>query len=448
MTSSTVIDPVQSILERWRHLAVAPQTIAFPDMELRAGDWEPSIVKGSGEICFNAPRSFEYTLSGTPEDVGYALKQLERQRANPYDGLKRFRLVATAEDGTKYSAGWTIPSIQTGDTGWTFTGECEGLMTDDPTVPPSLTGGTEVQFIIPRQHRASLILAHFVTTERPDGGRDPAYELNLGNATVRFRFDTESDLLTISTPGSELFPLTYTEAWLGEPLRIVFGQLVFPRLIARSFPDGGAMICVSSAPAWHRDSEWAALWDEEDLTGKGRFWQIVGDLLLHVARAKELEGHKITKLYEEVIQASRGSRWVWALTFASSIEGLIRMLSPQGSKRADADHDAIASIAKHIRSWTNSEKPKETVVRLKNIATNAVHRAAEATPRHVLTELCRAGVVSQFQVDAWAKIRNAVMHGSLVSPYSSEEDDALLLALAALLHALTREIVRPTVALS
>jgi hypothetical protein len=78
-------------------------------MELLAGDWEPSVVKGSGEIRFNSPNSFEYTLTGMPEDIAYTLKQLQRQRDNPYDGLKRSRLVANAADGIEFSAGWTIP---------------------------------------------------------------------------------------------------------------------------------------------------------------------------------------------------------------------------------------------------------------------------------------------------------------------------------------------------
>jgi len=58
------------------------------------------------------------------------------------------------------------------------------------------------------------------------------------------------------------------------------------------------------------------------------------------------ERHKITVLYEEVIQASRGSRWLWALTFASSIEGLVRMLSPRGNLRPDIDAAAISGLSR------------------------------------------------------------------------------------------------------
>ena len=435
------------ILNRWRNLATAPQAISFPRMELLAGDWEPPIVKGSGEIRLGSPNSFDFTLSGLPNDPAYTLKQLKQQRDHCYDGLKRFRLVATSADGIEFAAGWTTPHVETGESTWTFRGDCEGLMTDDANVPASPTGVTEVQFIIPPQHRSSLFLAYFVTTARASGGNDPHYDLDLGDATIRFHFDTMANLLTISTPGSDLLPLTLTENWLGEPLRVLFGQLVFPRLVARSFPKGGAMIRVGRSPTWHRDSDWTGLWHEDDLSGKERFWRIYGDLLLHIAGAGEYEGHKITKLYEEVIQAARGSRWLTALSLASSSEGLIRMLSPRGSRRADSDQQAAASLIKYIKTWRDPAKPKETINRLRSIATNAVHYASSTTPKHVLTQLCQAGVVTQFQLDAWEKVRNAVMHGDLVSPYSSEEDDALQLALAALLHALTREVIRPTVSL-
>lgn len=67
---------------------------------------------------------------------------------------------------------------------------------------------------------------------------------------------------------------------------------------------------------------------------------------------------------------------------------------------------------------------------------------------HVFTRPCQAGVVTQFHLNAWERVRNAVMHGDLVSPYSSEEEDALLLVLASLLYNLSREVIRPTVPLS
>jgi hypothetical protein len=74
------------------------------------------------------------------------------------------------------------------------------------------------------------------------------------------------------------------------------------------------------------------------------FWALYAQLLELVASGRDENGepnfgtpHKITRLYDEIVQASRGSRWVWALTFASAIEALVQMMIPKGIKATDAD---------------------------------------------------------------------------------------------------------------
>jgi hypothetical protein len=58
------------------------------------------------------------------------------------------------------------------------------------------------------------------------------------------------------------------------------------------------------------------------------FWSTYTALLVHVALARDqlgnpnFEANKITRLYEECIQAASSTRWVWALTFASANEAL------------------------------------------------------------------------------------------------------------------------------
>jgi hypothetical protein len=66
---------------------------------------------------------------------------------------------------------------------------------------------------------------------------------------------------------------------------------------------------------------------------------------------------------------------------------------------------------------------------------------AELTPKRVLQQLVAGGQVTKVKLDAWEQVRNAVMHGDLGSPYSSEDDDLRLLALSDLMHAVTRAIL-------
>jgi hypothetical protein len=42
------------------------------------------------------------------------------------------------------------------------------------------------------------------------------------------------------------------------------------------------------------------------------------------------------------IQAARGTRWVWALTFASAIEAIAKMLIPKDAKPTQTEAKALA----------------------------------------------------------------------------------------------------------
>lgn len=428
-----------SLLDDFSRFAEFPATHPFPRMWLMAGDHEPHLVVGSGELRIVSPTRFEYTLVGVPENPGYVIEQMRRQRDNRYDGLKRFRLVLEDADGKEYSGGWTVPRIDTGAEGWSFEGVGESLIGDGQT-EPSPSGSTEARFDIPKDHHVSLMLARFVSTPQEAGRPVPRYELEVLGETVTFVFDSHASTLTISTPASEAFPLTYTENWLGEPLRILLGQLIFPRLVARIFKEGSAMLSVRRSPSWSPDSDWTALWmgGRAELD-KADFWALYAKLLAHIATARTDEGpnfeaNPVTHFHEEVIQTVRGSRWVWAMTLASSIEGLVTMLYPRNSRRDDIDMEASTALICHIRAWSGNHALKEAAIR-------AVQRTAEVTVAVALRTLVAQGVITRDQMKAWQKIRNAVMHGNLVSPYSSREDDETLVALADLLRSLIRRVV-------
>lgn len=269
----------------------------------------------------------------------------------------------------------------------------------------------------------------------------PQHQMEVLSTPLTFTLDNAADTLTISAKASQVLPQTFTENWLGEPLRIMFGQLIFARMVARANPDR-MTISVRPTRGWHSDSDWASLWSGPmSFLDKDGFWRLYAALLSFIASARDPLGNrnfdpsKVTQLYEEVIQASRGSRWVWALTFASSVEGLIRMIVPRGTPRASANIEGIANISTHIDAWSGKD------AHFKQVAKNAVARTAETSAIQALRNLRGAAIVTNEQVAAWNTIRNQVMHGSLISPYSSEEDDKLLLDLAGLMHSLTRHLV-------
>ena len=145
-----------------------------------------------------------------------------------------------------------------------------------------------------------------------------------------------------------------------------------------------------------------------------------------------MDGHQVTRLYEELSQAARGSRWVVLLTLAGTVEALVRSLMAPEERIAEFQPDALESMERHIRSWTIDKE-------LRGRMLGALGGMRDRSPFAFLRELAREGVVPD-HVDTWRKLRNSVMHGNLVEPWATEEGDGHVRELTALNHALTRAL--------
>jgi hypothetical protein len=390
-----------------------PKTLSFSRLELIGHDHEPPLVVGTGEVRMTSSMDFAFTLTGTPADIGYALSAVNRPQKEPYDALARCRLVGVDGEGVSWAGGYTIPRVENGDPAWMFTGEIDSLVTNDQSSTASRQASTELIFLVPPEHLMALAMARFTRTDQVGGESHRKHVMEVLGSNIQFAYDASASTLSITASHSANLPATFTDNWLSEPLRIMFGQLIYPRLVARNFGDGRACVWVRPSPGLIRAARWAALWNGYGLKDKEAFWSRYAELLGLIALARDenehpnFEPHKVTRLYEECIQAARGSRWVWALTFASSIEALVKMLIPKDTKPTKAEAEAIAALVKHI-----SVGPGEK--RLKQIAVNAVHRDAKITTIKALRELRTAGVITDEQLSAWETIRHAVMHGDLL----------------------------------
>lgn len=427
-------------LDRWLHFLSPPVELNFRELTLMGRDFSPPIAVGSGTIRIPDLNRFEYSMRARVDDPAYAQAAFLRQHQNPYDALSAFRLFGIDTEGTEWTLGWTVPAVRKEADQWHFSDDLQGICPHDNGDSVSSRSDTELVFVIPRNHPAALSIARFATAEN-DGSRY-SHELSALGSTIRFTYDSTRSALFISATHSSDLPPTLTENWLGEPLRILFGDLLYPRLVARNLGERRSHIFVRRSPQLARSKSWVALWGREwSSQPKEALWTQYADLLSLIARARGKDGHpnfeanKITQLYEEVIQSSNGTRWVWALTFASSIEGLVDMLGLTGQPRGDVDEAAKTALLAHIKSWLGDD-------RLKNSAVQAVQRSSKLSTVDVLRKLAADGAISKYQLDAWQEIRNSVMHGNLVSPYSTEEEDNKLLALIELLHSLTRAVLK------
>jgi hypothetical protein len=221
---------------------------------------------------------------------------------------------------------------------------------------------------------------------------------------------------------------------------MMLGQLVFPRVKIRSNPDR-AIVMVPPIRGWHREADGYSLLDPAVTLGNPKlFFVMYAELLKFVVTARN-ETHPLTTFYEELAQAMCGSRWIMTLTLASAIEGALDLLFPIGTQDETANLDELKDLKEHIDKWTgHSTSSVKSAASLKDRAKGAVSRTAELTAIKRLRLLARKRVVAIDEVDAWEKVRNKVAHGKIFSPFSSEENDRLILNLMSLFRRLAGQI--------
>jgi hypothetical protein len=334
-------------LDRWKNLLHGPGRIEFRTLLLQGRDHDPPLVEGKGEVCFTDLTGFKFTLTGTPADPAFVKAQFEQQKLMPYDPLARFRLLGTDTEGVRWNLGWTVPYCDSRQVEWILNGTLDGISTIDESDSVEEAPSTELLFVIPRLHLLYHLLGH-----SPFGGGTPkTYEATILESLVRISYDAENSALSIIASHPSHLPPTYTENWLGEPLRILFGQLIYPRLVARNLGGRRSQVSLRRAHIVDLTGTWASLLGHDLLQGMNdSVWLRYAELLRLIALARDekgrpnFESHKITQLYEQIIHASTGTRWVWALTFASTIEALVS-LAKMSRRRRD-------------KTWSNTSRSR------------------------------------------------------------------------------------------
>ena len=413
-------------------------------MRLLTGrDHEPPVFVGPGQIELKSTTAAEFRMFASAKDDASGILKVHLAHANPYVRLDQFRLFATDFEGTEWACGWIVPHVeQTSATGTLLTGKTSSLMTRVSGDWVSPVAGVELLFQ-PSFHipmAASILTVHSIADEEIGRSwRVGRHILELLGSRIEFSQDPSDDLLWITANTSDELPHLYLENWLSEPLRILLGQLHYPRLVARNFGDGSAFVSIRQSPRAFRNASIGSLLASELVPSTERFWELYAALLTLIAKDRNKEGHpnfeahRITKFYEEIIQASQGSRWVWCLTLASAAEALAKMLMQPEDQQAEFPAADLKSIKKTVSAWKGDEQVRSRVL-------NSIGFLSRKNVAAFLRDLVKRGAIERRHEEAWDKMRNNVMHGNLVMPWSSQEEDENIIALAELVHTLTRKI--------
>jgi DNA-binding transcriptional ArsR family regulator len=277
-------------------------------------------------------------------------------------------------------------------------------------------------------------------------GEEIARKFSRGRKTVHI-LDSEisffhkpaDEALWVNAKTSDKLQHPFLENWIGEPLRILLGQLMFPRLVARNFGDGTAQVSLRRSPAPPARPGIASLVGSAHVK-EAEFWKLYAGLLTVIAEDNDpkqpsLEPHPITRFYEEIAQSARGSRWVLCMTLASAAEGIANMLPRPAEQMPPFSETEVDELKKTIQAWRGNDELRERVLGWFSFL-------GQTSVKAHLRQLREQGAITKDNEDAWNKVRNAVMHGTLVVPWATKRDDERIHALADLVHRLTRELIR------
>lgn len=431
------IDRDLHTLDFWRDkLSGASRTIDCREMRLIGQDSEGTIISGPGRIEIRSATEIRFFLYGQAANPEQAFRKYLTAKENPYKIADQFRLFATDYQGTEWACGWTDVDFFTDhDRGWPITGELQSLLTSASGPWVSSRSGVELLLTPPIE----LPMTEVLRTETRIGdekiltsSRQGRHRVAVMGTTVTFAYEPSGEALWITAETSDDLVHPYLENWLTEPLRILLGEPVYPRMVARNFGDGTAQVWIRPSPRHKQRSPIGLL--QPFSTERGRreeFWTLYEQILTFIAKAGDFDPNAITRLYEELGDAHLGSRWVLTLTLASGAEALATGLMTEADRRSEFAEESLKAMKAHLKNFKGDAALRGRMLSNLGLVSK---RSVVAYMRELAGQSHLAGD----EVQTWYEIRNAVMHGEMVEPWSSEESDTRLMLMLSLFHKLTR----------
>lgn len=351
--------------------------------------------------------------------------------------------MATDYRGATWTGGYTSVDFFTDhDRDWPLTGELQGLSTHVSDFWVARSAGFEMLLIpavdLPMDEAmetSTLIGGELVHRSRGSGRQ----RVEALGSQIDFELDPSDKALWVTATFSPDLQPVFAERWLAEPLRIMLGGPIYPRLMARNFGDGTAHVTFLPAPVKHPPSIFGlmpAFVADSYPARAAKFWQLYVDILTMIGTARDEKGHQsldyheVTRLYEEVIQTRKASRWVISMTLASTVESLANSLMSEADKVAEYAPKALEEMGDHLRARKGDTQLRARIL-------DSLAFASRRSVLGFMMNLARANKVERSHVETWRALRNSVMHGELTEPWSTEEGDRHLRELIALMHALT-----------
>lgn len=436
MTPEPEVDRDIRTLDHWRRKLLSfPRAIECVDMCLMGSDSEGDIFTGPGRIEIRSNTEIRFFMHGSTHDAGRAMRKMRAAKENFYDTCAQFRLLATDYRGIEWVGGWTkIDFFCDHNRGWPLSGEISSLSTHATGPWVSDCSSVELLFVPPiRLPTTESLCSDFrmgdrtVLTQAGPG----RHSLSVFGTTVDISYEPSGEALWVTARTSHQLRHPYAENWLAEPFRILLGGPVYPRMVSRNHGDGSADVWLRSSPRFTSPSAIGLLHPsraEHDHCLS--FWRLYADILTFIANTGDFEANLLTAYYDELARAQSGTRWILTLTLASTVEALAVGLMNEKDRQSEFSPKLLTSMRTHICEWKEDDALRQRI--LSNLGLLKKRSVIK-----FMREMGAAGVVDAAHVQTWYDIRNSVMHGNLVEPWSSEEGDRHMNEMLTLAHRLT-----------
>lgn len=423
-----------------------PAAIECPQMKIVSGGALPHLCfEGSGEIRMPTNNRFEYVMHARRGDFPHVGELIKRARTYPNDARAQFKLLATDYQGNEWNCGYIQLNLGERVSGIArIAGEVSSLLCTTGDWRTSSSSSVEV--VYDRKLRLPLPM-NMTTRVHLDGEevlmshRSGKVDVDVLGTKIRIFNDTDKDVVWGIAETSDAFSHPFAENWISEPLGMLLGELVFPRLVARNFGDGRASVWVRRSPGRCADTLFACMLGKDPLSAHENFWQLYRDLLVLVATSRnekgeiQFEANPLSRYYQEIVLSSAATDWVICMTLSSAVEGILKLIHPSEQRRAEWSDDSLQGIRDHIAAWPGDAGIKGRML-------ESVGLLSRKGTSSLLAGLAGEGGFSRDHVAAWKSVRNQVMHGNLVSPWPSDQLEAKLKLLIELTHKLARTYVR------
>lgn len=427
-------------LHSWDYkLLDTPKQIECPVMEVIGHDSESALLVGPGQISINSSTSMSFVMHAEAKDQGRAFQALVHAKTNPYENLEQLRVFATDYEGTRWNCGWV--NVQLGEitqSRWRLSGAIQGIMTIVSGYGVARDAGVEVIY----DTKLSLPQPPLQKRGDPGLGKNEIRDtVTVEGVKLQF-FDSSNGTRTLGVAEvSSSFSHPYAENWISEPFNILLGQLIYPRLVARNMGNGTAQVSLRVVPEHTANQKISSILSEPSRADHKRFWELYGAMLSVVIHSRDgsdnpnFELNPLTHYYQELAQATTGSNWVLCMTLASIIEGLANLMYPVKDRVSDIDVNKVGRLKAYIEEWKEDMHLRQRM--LDSLARTKTNGVAQS-----LRGLCKTGVLESAHLKTWQTVRNQVMHGELVSPWSTQELELQLKNLVQLVHGLSEAYIR------